>query len=321
MENQDVIDRNSDDLVSEEMNTDESGKNVFYKYRGVGKCISDGVSFITDHFFRFMKITLPVSILLAIFCAAFIYIACDISLMLSEGVMYIIASLGIAVFLVYSVFQSLIFQLLKLHTKNVEMKNLALRNLYKSIWGICIKIVGYNALLVVIGSIIALVSGFILSIPLDGLGMDIVKYCIVGLWVLVAVVVCLPYGISLPALVFGEHNFFRALWHGYVLGLKKIGKVTALFIIVFFIVELISLLLLSPAIIISMVQHSASFSLVAGDSVHLPDNFAIYSILILFLASFLSLLLTWMYYVPMSYLYASFIHDVEEQKKSKLPIV
>ncbi|MCD8235807.1 MAG: hypothetical protein LUD00_03955 [Prevotellaceae bacterium] len=321
MENQDVIDKDDDNVVSEEMNADESGKNVFYKYRGTGKCISDGISFLTDHFFRFIRLTLPVSIPLAVLFAAYIYISCDMSMMQSVGMRYVLSGLLLAAFLVVSVQQGIIFRLLKLYTDKVDMKSITYGSLYKTVWGSVGKTLGCNLVSEIIGSIVIGLAVLIWLMPVDGFEMGIVKMILLGIWLLAGAVMYIPYEISMPALIFGKKKFFPALWYGYVLGLKKIGKVMALFVVLFFLVGILLTLTLSPAIVIAMMHHSASFSMVVGDAVSLPDNFAVYSILILFLASFFSTLLTWMQCVPMSYLYASLEYDVEEQKRNELPMV
>lgn len=321
MENQDVIDRDDDNVVSEEMNADESGKTVFYKYRGVGKCISDGISFLTDHFFRFIRLTLPVSIPLAVLLAAYSYIACDMSMMQSASMRYVLYGLFLAALLVSSVQQGVIFRLLELYSDKADMKSITYRSLYKTVWGCVGKVLGCNLVSVVIGNIVIGLGLLIWLIPMDGFELNIVKMILLGIWLLAGAVMYIPYEISMPALIFGKKKFFPALWYGYVLGLKKIGKVMALFIVLLFLVVILLALILSPAIVIAMMHHSASSSLLVGDAVSLPDNFAVYSILILFLASFFSTLLIWVQCVPMSYLYASLEYDVEEQKKNELPVV
>ncbi|MCM1312055.1 MAG: hypothetical protein NC206_01085 [Bacteroides sp.] len=321
MENQDFIDRSGDDLVDEEAGTDASCKKVFNKYRNIGKCVADGISFVTERFFHFMRLTLPASIPLAAFSAICVYMVFDMSFMLLESKMYALGFIGTGMVVVNVLLQSVIFRLVKLHSQNADLDAVTLTGMYKTIWSDFVKVLGYNILSSVILGLVTLVCILILSIPENGIELSFVKYALVAVWLLVAWVFYLPYNVSLPALVCGGKTFFPALWHGYMLGLRKIGKTMALSVLTSLLMGVLFLLLLSPAAIIAMVRHSASYSMVVGDPVTLPDNFAVFSILILFVASFLSTLLEWVNYVPMSYLYASFVYDAEEQKKSELPMV
>lgn len=321
MEIQKVIDKENGGVADTAVVSDNVENDVFYKYRGIGKCISDGVSFITDNFFLFVRQTLPVHILLALFGAACAYLICEITLQKPIESLCVFGCISIALIVLDSVFSGIIFRFLKLHSKNMDVKRMTFSGLYKSVWKDSAKVLGYNVLNLLFAVVAFAPLNLLYLIKPESLGMKITIFCFFIVWLLVIVVASFPYQLSLPTLILGKKSFFKGIWHGYVLGVKKIGKVISLSIVVFIIVALISVLFFAPAIVVLMIRHSASISFANGDAVCLPDKFEFYSALILFVSSFLLIFLKWLFHVPMAYLYASIIFDMKEQKKHELPMI
>ena len=141
------------------------------------------------------------------------------------------------------------------------------------------------------------------------------EYYIIGLQ---TVATCL-FGYLVMEL--GEGTLMSKFWKGYKVGWKKWGKLFALSLLVSIIVGIISLLLVSPAIVITLLQRNASLSLLEGDAVNLPSLFPLWAVLILIISAFLLTIVTWIQHLPLAYLYASVKEDMEQEEKAKIPMI
>ena len=91
-------------------------------------------------------------------------------------------------------------------------------------------------------------------------------------------------------------------------------------LVVGIIVGVVAILLMSPAIVISLMQRNASLSLLEGDAVKLPSLFPVWEVVVLLVSTFLLTVLSWIQYLPLAYLYASVKEDMAENKDG-LPMI
>ena len=66
-------------------NNKSAWNEPFYQTRSIGKCLSIGISFLSNRFLQIMKLALPVICILALFTTIVVYVRCDASLEYSIG--------------------------------------------------------------------------------------------------------------------------------------------------------------------------------------------------------------------------------------------
>lgn len=292
-------------------------KKEFWVYRSVSRCFSDGVSFLTDDFLKLLVLSLPITIPLAI-CSAFVlYLAGNMqTLMASQAFAILISVVAVLFFVFYTAMDSFIYSSVKYRSEGSEISSLKFRTTYKKVLGLFPKMILFNFVSLILAAIpvgLMCLPSFIVT---DSVESGIAFYASLAVAFIIAVILTVPYNMVLPTVMLGKKGFFKSLFKGYALGMKKWGKIFALSLVVTIIVDVVSLLLLSPAIIFSMIQYSASVSMLNGDAVNLPDNFILWVSVILFLSSFMSLILMWVQRIPFVYQYVSFVVDEKTEKEN-----
>ena len=267
----------------------------FYSYRKVSKCLSAGISFLTDNFLHLIKLSLPVTIPFTLVFAASIYLSSDatlfadpMNLWMSEGV------LTFLLLLLSAAFVGFIYNMVRFKSEDIDLKTVRMKDSYKQPF---FKLT-VNALIVtLIFIVVAGGFGYLMmkSMLREAHGMAEVgeNIAITSLLFLIMIAVFIPSGFCLPNVD----------------------------LLVSIIVGIISLLLVSPAIVITLLQRNASLSLLEGDAVNLPSLFPLWAVLILIISAFLLTIVTWIQYLPLAYLYASVKEDMEQEEKSKIPMI
>ena len=306
------------------MDKENVEKWILYRYRGVQKCLSEGISFLTDHFLRFVRLTLPVSIPFSLVVAALIYLACDVTV-LTDGttLMAVVGVLtGLCVALT-AIYVALIYRLLQLQDEGYDMNRLAFRRLYtKALWPLAIKALGVSLLISVITAAFCYAFQYIIHLPLDDELVTIASK-VVGLVVLALVAIALltPLTLCTPGAMLGQEGFFRNIRTAYRWGWRRWGKVFSLNLLVGLIVEIVSTLLLAPAIVVALMQRNATMSIMQGDAVDLPAGFNVWVAIIFLASAFVFTLLLWLQHVPLAYQYASAKVADEEEHGQKKPMI
>ena len=306
------------------MDKENVEKRILYRYRGVQKCLSEGISFLTDHFLRFVRLTLPVSIPFSLVVAALIYLACDVTV-LTDGttLMAVVGVLtGLCVALT-AVYVALIYRLLQLQDEGYDMNRLSFRRLYtNALWPLAIKALGVSLLISVITAAFCYAFQYIIHLPLDEELVTIASK-IVGLVVLALVAIALltPLTLCTPGAMLGQEGFFRNIRTAYRWGWRRWGKVFSLNLLVGLIVEIVSTLLLAPAIVVALMQRNATMSIMQGDAVDLPAGFSVWVAIIFLASAFVYTLLLWLQHVPLAYQYASAKVADEEEHGQKKPMI
>ena len=294
----------------------------FYSYRSVAKCLSAGISFLTDHFWHLVKLSLPVAIPLCLVLAASIYVSSDVSLLanpvnllMTEGVLTFLLVLLTAAFVGF------VFNLIRMKSEELDLRTVRLKDAYKKPF---FKLTVNAFVVSVIFMVVAFGFGWLMmkSMMREAHDMSEVVENVVGaiIVLLIMIAVFVPTGFCLPNVELGEGSLMKKFWKGYKLGWKKWAKLFALTLVVGIIVGVVSILLMSPAIVISLMQRNASLSLLEGDAVHLPSLFPLWEVVVLLISTFLMTILSWIQYLPLAYLYASVKDDMREDKGA-LPMI
>ena len=301
---------------------DNQKEQTFYSYRSVAKCLSAGISFLTDHFLHLVKLSLPVAIPLAVVLAASIYVSCDvkllanpINLLMTEGVLTFLLVLLTAAFVGF------VFNMIRMKSEELDLRTVRLKDAYKKPF---FKLTVNAFVVSVIYMVVICGFGWLMmkSMMREAHDMSEVVENIVGaiLVLLIMIVLFVPTGFCLPNVELGEGSLMKKFWKGYKVGWKKWAKLFALTLVVGIIVGVVAILLMSPAIVISLMQRNASLSMLEGDAVNLPSLFPVWEVVVLLVSTFLLTVLSWIQYLPLAYLYASVKEDMKEEKAG-LPMI
>lgn len=306
------------------MDKENVEKSKLYQYRGVQKCLSEGISFLTNHFLRFVRLTLPVSIPFALVVAALIYLACDVTVVTDGTVLIAVVGglSGLCVVLTV-IYVALIYRLLQLNDEGYDMNRLTFRRLYtQALWPLFFKALGVTLLITLIEAGFCYAFQYIWQLTPDD---ELISFAsiVVGLVVLslVALAVLTPLTLCTPGALLGQEGFFRDISTAYRWGWRRWGKVFSLNLLVGLIVWIVSTLLFSPAIVVGLMQRNATMSMMQGDAVDLPGGFGFWVAVILFVSAFIYTLLLWLQHVPVAYQYASAKVSDEEEHGQKKPMI
>lgn len=306
------------------MNAENEEKSPLYRYRGVQKCLSEGISFLTDHFLRFVRLTLPVSIPFALIVAALIYLACDVTIVADGTVLTtVVIVLATLCMVLDAAYVALIFRMLLLQDEGYDISRLTMRRLYsKELWPVVGKVLAVSLLLTLTTAAFCFAFTYILQLPLDDELVTLASK-VVGLVVLslVALAVLTPLALWTPGALLGQEGFFHNLNTAYRWGWRRWGKVFSLNLLIGLIVWMVSTLLFAPAIVVGLMQRNATMSMMQGDAVDLPDSFGVWVAVIFVVSAFIYTLLLWLQHVPMAYQYASARVSDEEQNGQKKPLI
>jgi len=269
-----------------------------------------------------VKLSLPVAIPLCLVLAASIYVSSDVSLLanpvnllMTEGVLTFLLVLLTAAFVGF------VFNLIRMKSEELDLRTVRLKDAYKKPF---FKLTVNAFVVSVIFMVVAFGFGWLMmkSMMREAHDMSEVVENVVGaiIVLLIMIAVFVPTGFCLPNVELGEGSLMKKFWKGYKLGWKKWAKLFALTLVVGIIVGVVSILLMSPAIVISLMQRNASLSLLEGDAVHLPSLFPLWEVVVLLISTFLMTILSWIQYLPLAYLYASVKDDMREDKGA-LPMI
>lgn len=307
--------------MSEENNLDVED---FFKYRSVGSCLSEGISFLTDYFFRFIRMTLPVAIPLSLTMAAMMYWLCDVRLMSASYAIPVVSGLSLLVILLEALHTGQIYMLIRSRASGEDPKLLKTRDLLRR------PLLSLSARSLLCDVVEGFVTGcFIfaafyvatLSIDKEIMVSTATKVIVIAVIGVMYLLVAIPLLLCLPSMALQGGNWLKSMWTGYCYGWKKWTRVFSLGLLAGLIVYVVNILVTSPASIVFLMQRHATQSMLEGDQVIMPSSFPYWAAVIFLLTSFLYVIMRWLMFTPFAYLYASVRTDVEEEEKSKLPII
>lgn len=300
-------------------------KEPFYSYRKITRCLSAGISFLTDNFLHIVKLSLPYVVALAVFQTALAYIGSNSSLlqvmmgnpeassvsMVTLGI--IVGLLLIAMFVAYSLYSGLVYRLIHIYSHDLPLKSLGYIQTLKSsvkygikcgVFYLCL------ALIVIVFETIAFVPFFI---PTEGR-----MYLAIKLGVLLAVLLALffvivPCAFSMQAIFLEEGKAYKNAVYGFKKGLKYWGKSFCLALLIGLLEMLLIFVLSLPSLSMAQCYQAATLSQLNGDAVVIPTGFNFWYLVVLFVTSCLISFIAWIGPTSFAYLYASMKTDEKEQ--------
>ena len=297
--------------------------NRFYKIRNTGKCLSEGVSLLTEHFVRMLYLSLPVSIPYALSSAIIAQLSTHIISGLTTSMLVSILAFSTILFLCSIAMLALVFRFVEVKASNESLKQQTFKSIYnKNFFGLSIKALFY----IIITSILAAIAcGLVFLYMMIGSkdwDLDKTTLKVIGLVVilLVLLTIAIAYNNVLPTVMLQKGSFVRPYIDGFKRGFKKWGKMMQISVLVALLVGVVSFLLNAPAIVFTFVQRAALTSQLNGDAVNLPDHFEIWMFITLLITSFVSFYIQMLYFTPLSFTYAS-IKTEEEEADGAIPMV
>ncbi len=300
----------------------------FFKIRKVNQCYSNAISFITEKFLKILKLALPVFLLSSVAITILMYVLCDAELQIK-----FVSSISfrlLAVFTLYittSLIITFTYRCIDINIGSLNIYSVGYKFFYNG--GFAnkfLKALLINFTLFGLVIIILLATHLVTNLFLTPSQTQTTVYSeqlFVKKWIIrivmatIFIVLTIPWHMALNTVMFKNNNILNNIWKGYVMGWKKWGKIFALDLMTTITIIILILFLVSPAYVISLMQHSATLSRLQGDAVNIPDYFSYITIAILFITSFFLNILFTFKYLPQAYLYSSFIKEMQLEDKKK----
>ena len=276
-------------------NNKSAWNEPFYQTRSIGKCLSIGISFLSNRFLQIMKLALPVICILALFTTIVVYVRCDASLE-------------------YSIGQTLLFKVfVDVNIEGLNVYSVGYKYLYnKRFFNNVIIALIVSAIFVIVAVCLYLLASLLIqwigpnenASMVQG-GFSITHIAVGAGAVLLFVAVTVPLYMAISVMMLERNGIFTDLKRGYVLGWKKWGRVFALEMLVVILILIAALFVMAPAYVLSLMQHSATLSRMQGDAVDIPAYFSVITIGSLFISSLVMSVFMLCRYLPHAYLYAT----------------
>lgn len=305
----------------------------FYTYRGISKCLSAGISFLTDNFLYLIKISLPIAILYSIINGALAYFLSDTHI--SQSLYTIVggantSGLGVVIsFLLLCLLSyastcfmlGLLYRLMCIHSHDIPLDKDNMLSTLKFSAKYGVKAFCFYLIPLFIVLAFSTVSHYALMKNIaNGAVFPWLTLGIVILIVIALLVFALPLSIALPAMYLEKGNAFKNCLYGYKKGIKSWGKVFCLSLLLVMLVGLIDFVLLMPALSMISCYHAATDSILNGDAVTMPSGFHFWYAIVLFVSYFILFFVSWVSHTPFCYLYASIKSDELEEAKNQYKI-
>ena len=297
--------------------------NRFYKIRNTGKCLSEGVSLLTEHFLRMILLSLPISIPYALSSAILAQVATNLVAGLTPQIIILLSVFSTLSFLTTIGMLALVYRFVEVRIAGKSLGEQTFKSIYdKKFFGLSIKALFYVIITAILAGIA--IGLLVLYSFIGGKEMDLDKTTlkIIGLMLilLVFLIIAIAYRNVLPTVMLQKGSYVRPYLDGFKKGFKKWGKMMQISLLVFLLVGVVSFLLSAPAIVFTFVQSSALASQLSGDAVNLPDHFETGMFITLLVTQFVTFYVMMVYFSPLSFTYASIMTE-EEEAEGAIPMV
>ena len=297
--------------------------NRFYKIRNKGKCLSEGVSLLTEHFLRMILLSLPISIPYALSSAILAQVATNLVAGLTPQIIILLSVFSTLSFLTTIGMLALVYRFVEVRIAGKSLGEQTFKSIYdKKFFGLSIKALFYVIITAILAGIA--IGLLVLYSFIGGKEMDLDKTTlkIIGLMLilLVFLIIAIAYRNVLPTVMLQKGSYVRPYLDGFKKGFKKWGKMMQISLLVFLLVGVVSFLLSAPAIVFTFVQSSALTSQLSGDAVNLPDHFETWMFITLLVTQFVTFYVMMVYFSPLSFTYASIMTE-EEEAEGAIPMV
>lgn len=287
---------------------------VFFRYRSLQGSLSDGVSFLTDRFWRFLYVSLPVGLPMGLVMALLALLGCWGCFHLSTALCWAFGCvLSLLLLLCCACYTGLIGRLMLRAAEGGVLDGIGFRHVYDGRWlRLSLRSLLVYVLEGVVVSVLALLwwlTGYIL--PSDE--HVFFRWLCGGVLCVAGCIVLVPASWSLQSCLLGKGGLWHDMWHGYASGWLHWARVFSLSLLTGLLSMVICVLLLSSALVASMAQMGATQSELAGDTVDLSGWFPVLTGLVLFVSMFVSTLTLWLRLVPQGLLFVgSCISTIKE---------
>lgn len=317
--------KNSITATGQEGEIVQPQREAFYMYRNVSKCISRGISLITDNFLYLIRVMLPVSIPLTLILTASVFIHTDYAIYshidTSDSIPYKAAVNGLLLIAVmmYIVFGGVTYRLIYSYAKGDDISCITLHRLYKTSSPFISKLAVISVLAFIPTIIVSAMSAYLLSHPSVYPTMRIIQICSIPVAAIIVWALVLPVQMAIPNSMLSGGKFRANLIDGYKQGLRTWGKQFGLSFLTSLLLAVIYLLLLTPSIAMVLIHAGATQGLAEGDPVDIPSGYNVLYLCTLTLSIYIIITISMLQYTPAAFLYASIEHDEQQQMLAEIP--
>ena len=297
--------------------------NRFYKIRNTGKCLSEGVSLLTEHFLRMLYLSLPISIPYAVSSAILAMVSTNLVVGITPEKIIMFSVFSTISFLTLIGMLALVYRFVEVRIADENLGKQTLKSIYnRRFFALTLKSLCY---VIITAVLVCIAVGLLVLYSLIGskeMDLDKTTLKIVGLVLilLVFLIFAIAYRNVLPTVMLQKGSYVRPYLDGLKRGFRKWGKMMQISVLVFLLVGVVSFLLSAPAIVFTFVQSSALASQLNGDAVNLPDHFETWMFIILLVTEFVTFFISMVYFSPLSFTYASIMTE-EEEAEGAIPMV
>ena len=297
--------------------------NRFYKIRNTGKCLSEGVSLLTEHFLRMLYLSLPISIPYAVSSAILAMVSTNLVVGVTTEKIIMFSVFSTISFLTLIGMLALVYRFVEVRIADENLGKQTLKSIYnRRFFALALKSLCY---VIITAVLVCIAVGLLVLYSLIGskeMDLDKTTLKIVGLVLilLVFLIFAIAYRNVLPTVMLQKGSYVRPYLDGLKRGFRKWGKMMQISVLVFLLVGVVSFLLSAPAIVFTFVQSSALASQLNGDAVNLPDHFETWMFIILLVTEFVTFFISMVYFSPLSFTYASIMTE-EEEAEGAIPMV
>ena len=305
-------------------NNKSAWNEPFYQERTIGKCISIGLSLISNRFLKIMKLAVPVILFSAVCFTIITYLFCDAGLELTftDTILFKIISILISIiccaFLAAFSYRCVHINIEGLNVYSIGYKYMYNLKFWKNTIAAAVVFVFVALIAVALNLLANLVVDFFTDDNLlyqEQKGISIVGLIVFSISAVIAIIFLLPLYMALNVMMIEDIGLLKGLKKGYLLGWKKWGRIFAMDVIINVIIAVLAVFILSPAYVISLMQHSATLSRLQGDAVDIPAFFSLLTMGVLFLSSIFIAIIIITKFLPHAFFYANVACEDKEDEK------
>ncbi len=298
----------------------------FFKERTIGKCVSDGISLISNRFWKIIKLALPVIAFAALCITVVTFVFCNAEMEMSVSENSLLYGLLMFMLLVpLALLTAFAYRCVDVYKERLNIFSVGYKYIYNKVFGrktlVALVIFGIAALVILCFSLIMppLVNLFVPdeTLPQQHYGISPASLIVFTFFAVIFIIFYVPLIMAMNVMMINNHGLWSDFKKGYALGWKKWGRLFALDVMINVIVFVMAVFLLAPAYVISIMQHSATLSRLQGDAVDIPAYFSAITLLILFLSSLLCTVIFITKVLPHALFYANVVcEDKQEDNNS-----
>lgn len=201
--------------------------NRFYKIRNTAKCLSEGVSLLTEHFRRMILLSLPISIPYALSSAILAQVATNLVAGLTPQIIIMLSVFSALSFLTTIGMLALVYRFVEVRIAGESLGEQKFKSIYdKKFYGLSIKALFYVIITAILAGIAVGLLALYSFIGVKDMDLDKTTLKIIGLMLilLVFLIIAIAYRNVLPTVMLQTGSYVRPYLDGFKKGFKKWGK-------------------------------------------------------------------------------------------------